>query len=89
MIPSLMILTGYALILSLAYYWMRRAVKAEDRVVELEVRNLDTVKFYKVGDDAFARQLGDYISRLDRIIAQDTPNSNATVKRIIRIARGE
>lgn len=85
MIPSLMILTGYALILALAYYWMRRAVKAEYHVERL----CANAKYLGSSVNEFAARANEAETRLSRIIAQETPGANATVARIIRIARGE
>lgn len=85
MIPSLMILTGYALILSLAYYWMRRAVKAED----CARRRRAVSKALIACNGRLTVRALEAESRLSRIISQETAKPNATVARIIRIARGE
>ena len=78
MIASTMILTGSLIILALAGYWMRRALKAA-----VEIQRLRDMECRLIGR-AFRAEY-----RLSRIIALETPSMAHVGKVAVAIARGE
>lgn len=85
MIPSTMILVGSLIILGLAGYWMRRAVKAERALAALDK---EVVAVIAVNRDLYG-ELCDAKSKLRRIISLETPNMAHVGKKAVAIAKGE
>lgn len=95
-----MILTGSLTIFALAYYWMRRAVKAERRVDALQSDAIATVEFYErfaadarkaaeTRENLLRGETSIYRDRLRRIISLQTPNMAHAGKKAVAIARGD
>lgn len=100
MIADTMILIGSLLILGLAGYWMRRAVKAERRVAWLQSDNIAAVEFYarfaadarmsaETRENLLRGETSIYRDRLRRIISLETPNMAHVGKKAVAIAKGE
>ena len=69
--------------------WISGGALARARSEVLWWRDHMVGEIYEPMVDGKNWQIIDLQDRLDRIAAQETPNANATVRRMARIARGE